>query len=164
MNNAYCTVPRSLWVRALKLVPVNEIKVVVDSVMNEYAVSYKSIPQSGLGVLQTKDTAMHEPYFLGEFPIATSWVVLTDKQGKTFEGAAQLMDDDENLASLFAVCDAILANDLMAYCKLADLVELGEFKFEQEARTRKAMLGSTTVNFSLLGATDQDEKKEDKRA
>lgn len=159
MNKTCCKVPRSLWIRALKLVPVDEVKAVIDSVIHEYDVSYKSIPQSGLGVLQTKDTAMHEPYFLGEFPIATSWVALTDKQGNTFEGAAQLMDDDENLASLFAVCDAILANDLMACCKLADLIEMGDFKFEQEALTRKAMLGSTAVDFSLLGATNEENKE-----
>jgi alpha-D-ribose 1-methylphosphonate 5-triphosphate synthase subunit PhnG len=140
-------------------VPLDEVKAVIDSVINEYEIAYKSIPQSGLGVLQTKDTAQHEPYFLGEFPIATSWVVLTDAQGNTFEGAAQLMDDDENLASLFAVCDAILANDLMSCTKLADLIELGEYKFSQEVSTRKAMLGSTAVNFSLFGAVDQDEKE-----
>ena len=106
MNKTCCTVPRSFWLRALKLVPLDEVKAVIDSIINEYEIAYKSIPQSGLGVLQTKDTALHEPYFLGEFPIATSWVVLTDAQGNTFDGAAQLMDDDENLASLFAVCDA----------------------------------------------------------
>jgi len=136
--------------------------VVIDAVIDEYEVTYKSIPQSGLGVLQTKDTAMHEPYFLGEFPIATSWVVLTDKENNTYEGAAQLMDDDENLVSLFAVCDAILANNLSSCNKLSDLVVLGEFKFAQEVRTRKAMLGSTAVDFSLLGAAEED--KENKRA
>ncbi|ABM05369.1 putative PhnG protein [Psychromonas ingrahamii 37] len=159
MNKTCRKIPRSAWIRALKLVPVDEIKALIDAVINEYQVSYKSIPQTGLGVLQTKDTAMHEPYFLGEFPIAISWVVLTDKQGKTFEGAAQLMDDDQNLASLLAVCDAILANDLMACSKLSDLLERGEFKFEQEALTRKAMLGSTVVDFSLLGATNEKENK-----
>ncbi|MDA3806414.1 MAG: phosphonate C-P lyase system protein PhnG [Thiomicrorhabdus sp.] len=160
MNKTCCKIPRSQWIRALKRVHVDEIKAVIDSVINEYDVSYKSIPQSGLGVLQTKDTALHEPYFLGEFPIAISWVALTDKQGNTFEGAAQLMDDDENLASLFAVCDAILANDLVACCKLADLIEMGDFKFEQEALTRKAMLGSTAVDFSLLGATNEENKED----
>lgn len=158
MNEPHCKVPRSQWMRALKLVPVDEIKVVIESVINDFNVSYKSIPQSGLGVLQTKDTAMHEPFFLGEFPIATSWVCLTDMQGNEFEGAAQLMDDDENLASLMAVADAILANNLQGYRKLADLVQMGEYKFQQEVSTRKAMLGSTAVDFSLLGATQEEDK------
>ncbi|MGC9423697.1 phosphonate C-P lyase system protein PhnG [Vibrio sp.] len=158
MSETYCKVPRSHWIRALKLVPIDEIKVVIDTVIHQFTVSYKSLPQSGLGVLQTKDTAMHEPYFLGEFPVATSWVCLTDAQGNAFEGAAQLMDDDENLASLFAVCDAILANNLESCNKLIDLVEMGEYKFQQEASTRKAMLGSTAVDFSLLGATEEEEQ------
>ncbi|MEA3405385.1 MAG: phosphonate C-P lyase system protein PhnG, partial [Pseudomonadota bacterium] len=98
------------------------------------------------------------PFFLGEFPIATSWVCLTDMQGNEFEGAAQLMDDDENLASLMAVADAILANNLQGYRKLADLVQMGEYKFQQEVSTRKAMLGSTAVDFSLLGATQEEDK------
>lgn len=156
MNKVAFSKPRSLWIRSLQQVPVNEIKAVVDSVIHEYSVSYKSLPQSGLGVLQTKDTAMHEPYFLGEFPIATSWVVLTNQHGQAFEGAAKIMDDDENLASLFAVCDAMMANDLIGSSKLAELIELGHFKLEKEAQTRKAMLGSTAVDFSLLGATEEN--------
>ena len=158
MNEPCCKVQRSQWMRALKLVSVDEIKAIIESVLNDFNVSYKSIPQSGLGVLQTKDTAMHEPFFLGEFPIATSWVCLTDAQGNEFEGAAQLMDDDENLASLMAVADAILANNLQGYRKLADLVEMGEYKFQQEVSTRKAMLGSTAVDFSLLGETEEADK------
>ncbi|MBE0471008.1 MAG: phosphonate C-P lyase system protein PhnG [Methyloprofundus sp.] len=158
MNINSCSVPRSLWMRALSQVSVTEIKAVVESVINEFSVSYKSLPQSGLGVLQTKDTAMYEPYFLGEFPVAISWVVLTNSSGQAFEGAAQLMGDDENVASLFAVCDAILAHNLMGCDKLADLVELGEFKFSQEMSARKAMLGSTAVDFSLLGMTEEEEK------
>ncbi|MBD3612394.1 MAG: phosphonate C-P lyase system protein PhnG [Hydrogenovibrio crunogenus] len=159
MNNSCCSVPRSLWMRALKMVCVEEIKAVIDAVINEYQVAYKAVPQSGLGVLQTQDTALHAPYFLGEFPIATSWVVLTDKQGNCFEGSAQLMDDDENIASLFAVCDTVLANNLLYCRKLADLVELGEFKFSEKVKARKAMLGSTAVDFSLLGTQDEDKKE-----
>jgi alpha-D-ribose 1-methylphosphonate 5-triphosphate synthase subunit PhnG len=159
MTQQYCNTPRSLWLRALKQAPIDEVKTVVEQALTQYSTTYQSIPQSGLGVLQTKDTAQHEPYFLGEFPIATSWVCLTDSQGNRFEGAAQLMDDDENLASLFAVCDAILFNNLITCNKLADLVEMGEFKLKQEIRVRKAMLGSTAVDFSLLSATEEEEKE-----
>ena len=51
----------------------------------------------------------------------------------------------------------------MSCTKLADLIELGQYKFSQEVSTRKAMLGSTAVNFSLFGAVDQN-KKEGKNA
>jgi len=154
MSEYEFSLPRKYWLRALQRVSVDELKVLVTDVLEHYQVAYKAVPQSGLGILQAKDSAMHESYYLGEFPMATSWVVLTDKDGSCYEGAAQIMDDDENLASLLALCDAVLANQLIKFDELTLLLAAGEADFQKETQTRKAMLGSTAVDFSLLETTE----------
>lgn len=154
MSESNFSLPRKYWLRALQRVPVDELKALVTDILEHYQVAYKAMPQSGLGILQTQDSAMHEAYYLGEFPVATSWVALTDQTGNAFEGAAQIMDDDENLASLLAVCDAVLANQLIKFDELMQLLAAGEADFQQETQTRKAMLGSTAVDFSLLETTE----------
>lgn len=160
MSQSICSVDRRYWMRDLQNVALDEVKAVIDSVIHNYAVSYIALPQAGLGMLKTKDAALHEPYFLGEFPISTCQVRLTDKQGNDYDGSAQIMQDNAILAALLAVCDAILAHNLSGVEKLSALVELGEFSFQQRTRTRKAMLGSTRVDFSLLGEAENNTDKE----
>ena len=65
------------------------------------------MPQAGLGLMQLKDSALQEGYFLGEIPLATAHVVLTDAQQNRTEGAAQIMHSEASLARAIAIMDAV---------------------------------------------------------
>jgi alpha-D-ribose 1-methylphosphonate 5-triphosphate synthase subunit PhnG len=101
-------------------------------------------------MLQLEDGAYREPFFLGEFPLASAWVEITTPEGITAQGAAQVMDDDVELVETLAICDAILSARLPNWEKLAEMMERGEQAVAAKDRERKQMLAATQVDFSLL--------------
>lgn len=121
-----------------------------------------SIPQSGLGMLKLKDSAFDEPFYLGEFPLATAWVEVQTPEGIIAEGAAQIMDDRIELAEALALCDAVLSARLPGWQQLAEMLEEGMSVLKAIRQERKQMLASTLVDFSLLddvgsGFTESDD-------
>lgn len=149
---------RSTWVYALTALPKEVVSNVVDALLKNYTIKPKALPQSGLGMLQLEDTAFHEPYFLGEFPVSTAWVELSCDDGSLIEGAAQVMDDDQNFANQLAVADAILASQSIGFEKIESLVDQGMSQREKEQEIRKAMLVKTAVDFSLLSTVEDDDE------
>jgi len=147
---------RSTWIHALTALPAEDIKSLVDCLSEDYTVKFKALPQSGLGMLKFKDTAFHEPYFMGEFPVSSAWVALTVADGRVAEGAAQVIDDDADLASALAVADAILANQMPGWEQLEEKLHVGVQLREDQNRLRKAMLTKTAVDFFLLSAAEEE--------
>lgn len=152
--------PREQWVYALTALPDSAIKSIAAAYCDDYQINFKALPQSGLGMIKFRDTAFDESFFLGEFPLATTWLELTDSQGNTIEGAAQVMNDDADIATSLAIADAILANKALGYESLQEKVDQGMSIRKAQNQSRKAMLAKTTVDFSLLATTEDDDHAE----
>ncbi len=152
-------VNRSQWVKALSALPIERIITTGERLGRTWTIKDKSLPQSGLGMLKLRDGALHEPFYLGEFPIATAWLVITTDDGQTVEGAAQVMDDTIELAKMLALFDAILANQLNGWEQAIEMVNEGMEIIHAIKIKRHAMLTKTHVDFSLLdsmGDGDED--------
>lgn len=149
-------VTRADWMRALLSLPKATVKQCIDDLAGGSDVRLMTLPNSGLGLLKLNDAALNESFFLGEFPLATSSVELTLKDGRTIQGAAQVMNDDADYAVTLAIADALLANNVTGIERLHELVEQGEQKHQQEQQIRKAMLAKTKVDFSLLNMTEEE--------
>ena len=148
---------RNQWVQALTAHPPKLIIELVQRIGHEWEISYETLPQNGLSLLQVQDSVFHEPYYLGEIPLANAWVLLTAPNGQSWQGAAQVMSDFPDLASSLAICDAILANQLSGWQQVQELVEKGMIIRQEENRRRGAMLETTRVNFSLLSQEESDD-------
>lgn len=150
---------RKNWIRLLMAVDTKQVQQLAEQITTDWELHYKALPQSGLGMLKLRDGALQEPFYLGEIPVASAWVELTLPNGDKAEGAAQVMDDDKDLAEALAVCDAVLANRLVGHELLTTLLQQGAKKLESEQHNRKQMLKRTHVDFSLLGAEENDDEK-----
>ena len=143
-------IQRTEWISALKALPIDNLLALTTKLSEDWTLRPKSVPQSGLGVMKLKDTAFNEAFYLGEFPLATSWLEVTTPDGKKSEGAAQVMDDRVELAEALALCDAVLSSQLPGWEQVYNLVEQGVAINKKSNRERKMMLARTRVDFSLL--------------
>lgn len=149
---------RKNWVRLLTAVNEQQVHQLAEQLTKEWQLHYKSLPQSGLGMLKLRDGALQEPFYLGEIPIASAWVELTLPNGDKNEGAAQVMNDSKELAEAIAVCDAILANKLTGHELIYALMQQGADSIAAEQANRKQILARTHVDFSLLDAAGEDDE------
>jgi len=141
---------RTAWVSALNMVPTDELLLLTAQLSCNWNVRPKSVPQAGLGMLKMNDSAFDEPFYLGEFPIASAWIEVQTNNGMTAEGAAQIMDDRVEIAEALALCDAVLANQLPGWERVSQLLEKGLSMRDAVRLERKQMLAATRVDFSLL--------------
>jgi alpha-D-ribose 1-methylphosphonate 5-triphosphate synthase subunit PhnG len=148
--------PRNLWIRALTAHSPQKLISLAETLTIGWQVNYKSLPQAGLSLLQMEDGVFHQPYYLGEIPVASVWIELSNSNDSRFEGAALVMDDSLELAVALAVFDAVMVYQLPGWRKVADLIELGLKKRAQEEGHRSAMLAKTKVDFSLLNQQEDD--------
>jgi phosphonate C-P lyase system protein PhnG len=86
--------------------------------------------------------------------ITLASVVLAD--GRTVEGAAQLLDDRASLARAIAVIDAVLAAQLPGQDQAHALLAIGQHRLDEQTAQRRALLASTRVHFSLLGTSEEE--------
>jgi len=149
MNNK-TMIERTAWVRALKALPKKDLLDLTGELSEDWMLRPKSLPQSGLGMMKLKDGAFNDAFYLGEFPISSAWLEITTPDGSKAEGAAQVMDDNTELAEALALCDAILSSKLPGWEQIYNLVEKGIAITEKTNRERKMMLARTRVDFSLL--------------
>lgn len=146
---------RRHWLRAVTAHPPETLAGLADELGASWSVTYKTLPQAGLGMLQLRDGALHQAYYLGEFPLARCWLSLAGPDGKSYQGAAQVMEDDPRLAEALAVLDAVLAHRLPGWERVSELVETGKASRAEEDRIRARMLAATRVDFALLSATEE---------
>lgn len=152
-------VKREQWLRCLDCLPNQKITDLCDKLSQGWQIKAKALPQAGLAMLKLQDGAFHDPFYLGEIPLSTAWVEVVTPDGKQWQGAARIMNDDSNFAQTLAICDAILAHKLPGWAEMDRLVEQGHSQLKKEKKIRKAMLQRTMVNFSLLdeaGGKDED--------
>ena len=150
---------RTRWIIALNALPANEIISTMTELSKNWDIRPKSIPQSGLGMLKLNDSAFNEPFYLGEFPLASAWLEVHTPDGLMAEGAAQVMDDRVELAEALALCDAVLSARLLGWEQVAVMVERGELMRKTISYNRKQILARTQVDFSLLDDADGNDVK-----
>jgi alpha-D-ribose 1-methylphosphonate 5-triphosphate synthase subunit PhnG len=143
-------IERTKWIRALRALPSEELLNLVMEISSSWKIRPKALSHAGLGMLKLEDGAFKEPFFLGEFPLASAWVEITTPEDVTAQGAAQVMDDDVELVETLAICDAVLSARLPNWERLAEMLERGAEAIETKNRERKQMLATTQVDFSLL--------------
>ncbi|WP_088241212.1 phosphonate C-P lyase system protein PhnG [Calothrix rhizosoleniae] len=144
------------WLRALTAHAPEVVIQLTARLTQGWQISYETVPQTGLSLLQLQDSVFHEPYYLGEIPLSTAWVKLKIGNGQNYEGAAQVMNDVPNLATSLAICDAILNNQLEGWQEVTDLIHRGRVIRQEEDKLRGAMLAKTKVDFSLLNQEESD--------
>lgn len=143
-------IERTKWLAALTAIPSAELMVLTEELSKGWEIKPMSVPQSGLGMLKLNDTAFAEPFYMGEFPVASAWLKITTPDGHTAEGAAQVMDDRIEVAEAHALCDAILSGHLPGHDRVLTMVEKGLAIREETRLERKRILAHTQVDFSLL--------------
>lgn len=148
---------RAQWSRLLAVLPAQEVRGCAEALTADWQVSDVAMPQSGLGLLQLRDSTLGDNYFLGEIPVARAHVRLTRQDGASIEGAAQLLDDRVSLARAIAILDAIKAAQWPGHEHIDPLLQAGAARIDAEASTRRAVLAHTRVDFSLLGMTDEED-------
>lgn len=152
-------IQRTAWISALKALPTNNLLALTTKLSEDWMLRPKSVPQSGLGMMKLKDSAFNEAFYLGEFPMSTAWLEVTTPDGHKAEGAAQVMDDNIEIAEALALCDAVLSSELPGWQQVYSMVEQGLAIREKTNRERKVMLARTRVDFSLLdNAGDENAK------
>lgn len=110
----------------------------------------------GLALMQWRDAVQHQPFFLGEVPMARAAVALVDDRGGRAEGGAVVMADDAELARALAVLDAVFAHRWPG-AEAVDALAARGAQVRKELRTvRQAGLQRTRVDFALLSEADED--------
>lgn len=141
--------PRNQWVRLFSQLPVKLVQAIVESSIKGMELSYVQVPDAGLALIKLQDAAQGEPFYLGEMSLVQSHIQLT-QGNQSVQGYAAVMADDENIATLYAVCDAILAHQLTGHEALSDLLAQGAALIDKQQADWQALLATTMVDFSLL--------------
>jgi alpha-D-ribose 1-methylphosphonate 5-triphosphate synthase subunit PhnG len=148
--------PRNQWPRLLLAVPAAAVRALAEQLTHSLQVEDLHLPQSGLGLLSLRDSALNDAYFPGEIALSRAHVRVTAGDGTPVEGAAQLLDDRASLARAIAVIDAVLAGQLPGFAAALPLLQAGQERLDADKRVRQALLSTTRVDFSLIG-TEQDD-------
>lgn len=114
--------------------------------------------EAGLALMQWRDAVQHQPFFLGEVPMARAAVALVDHRGERAEGGAVVMADDAELAQALAVLDAVFAHRWPGAEVVDALAARGAQAREALRTVRQAGLQRTRVDFALLAEADEDEE------
>lgn len=149
--------PRAAWPHLLGAADTHAVRRLAADLAEQHTAEDLTLPEAGLGLLQLADGALGDEYFLGEIPVARAHVRLRTADGRSVEGAAQLLDDRAALARAVAVLDAVLAGRLPGWEQAASLLDEGTQRLAERAAARRALLAHTRVDFSLLGAGEEDD-------
>lgn len=144
---------RQEWLPALAVLDLEELAQAVDPLLSHYEIEHQALPEDGLGLLKVRDGAFGQPFYLGEFPVASAHVVLRNGRGEGYAGAAHYLGDSADKAIRLAVCDAVLAHDLPGAVIVQALARTGLNRLRARQRRRSAMLEKTRVDFDLLAST-----------
>lgn len=110
--------------------------------------------ESGLALMQWRDAVLHQPFFLGEVPMARAAVALLGPRGERAEGGAVVMADDAELAHALAVLDAVFAQRWPGAEAVHALALRGAQARDEVRAVRQAGLKRTRVDFALLAQAD----------
>ena len=120
------TLQRKDWIHALTAHPASTLVDLAARLSRDWAVTLLCLPQAGLGLLQLREGAFNETFFLGEFPLSTCSVELNLPDGRRARGGAQVMADNADLARALAILDGVLAAELPGWEMAAEYVHSGD--------------------------------------
>ena len=149
---------RCRWCVALGALEREAVLALGAELAARFVVAPANVPRAGLTLLALRDSVEQQAFYLGEAPLSTSHVTISDGI-QTVEGGAMLMADDTELVNAIAICDGVLANRMDGWLDVAQAIEAGQEHLDQEARFRKTILKRSRVNFSLLNEEDHVEGK-----
>lgn len=149
--------PRSQWMRYLSTLSPSALKSLALACTEGCEVTDLLMPKAGLGLLQLRDSALGEAYFVGEIPLARAHVRILTPSGRVIEGAAFLMDDRIGIVKALATLDAVLAEQTTGWQQIEQAVLQGQQIVLEQVRVRKLIIETTRVDFSLLSAADEDD-------
>jgi len=151
-------VPRKEWAAALCALPAIRVKHLANVLSGELEVRDVALPHAGLGLLNLRDGAFEESYFIGEIPVARAEVTVRSAAGVEERGGALLVDDRAQLARAIAILDAVLAGKLPGWEQGMSLVQQGMEVRQHNHSDCKKLLAATRVDFSLLGQEDDEDE------
>lgn len=149
-------IPQKDWIRALTAHPSKDLIALAEVLTLEASVTLLQLPQAGLGLMTFKESAFHDQFYLGEFPLSSCHVDLHYAGDVCGVGHAQVMMDDAELAKALAILDAILANQLPNWQQVYQYLVQGQAQRTQLDQLRNTMLEKTRVNFSTLDAVERE--------
>jgi alpha-D-ribose 1-methylphosphonate 5-triphosphate synthase subunit PhnG len=152
-------VPRNEWPAALCALPAAEIKHLANMLSGELEVRDVALPHAGLGLLNLRDGAFKESYFIGEIPVARAEVIVRSSAGIEEPGGALILDDRAQLARSIAILDAVLAGQLPGSAPAMELVRRGAALRQHKQAERNKLLAATRVDFSLLSQEDDEDEE-----
>jgi len=148
--------PRADWPRLFSLLPSAKVRALAKRLEERHSVVDITLPLSGLAILQLRDGALSERYFIGEVPLSRACVKVTTGDGTSAEGAAQLLDDRLGLVRAIAIIDAVLSKELPGYKDIYPLLDEGLKNWSDAKALRENILRRTRVDFSLLAEGEDD--------
>lgn len=152
-------IPRNKWPSALCSLPASKVRHLADVLSAQLEVRDVALPHAGLGLLNMREGAFQESYFIGEIPVARAEVVVRDTAGDEVRGGALIVDDRAQLARAIAILDAVMAGKLPGWVNAMTLVQQGLEAHQQKQTERKSLLAATRVDFSLLGQEDDEDEE-----
>lgn len=150
-------ISRKDWPRALATQSRQQLESLLNEITSGWQIEPVQLPDSGLAMLQLRDSALKDAYNLGEIPLTLAWVEITTEEGVKVQGATQLMDDDVEKVEFIAICDAVLAQQLAGWEAVYRCVESGMLVISEQEKIRANMLTKTRVDFELLNASEEDD-------
>ncbi len=122
----------------------------VSSLVERYPAVPLSAPAAGLAMLRIRESVNGDAFNLGEIPLSTASVELSLGDGEVARGAAHVMADDQDLATMLAVADAALSRSLPGSEPLFELLAEGMQELQSEQDVRQSIADRSKVRFALL--------------
>jgi len=151
-------IARKEWPAALCALPAAEVRHLANVLSGELEVRDVALPHAGLGLLNLRDGAFEEAYFIGEIPVARAEVIVRSAAGDEARGGALIVDDRTQFARSIAILDAVMAGKLPGSVPAMALVQRGMQLRQQKNNERKKQLATTRVDFSLLEQEDDEDE------
>lgn len=148
-------IPRSLWLRYWSVVNASELAACVERITQRNHVIDIRHPRSGLALMQMRDSALGDCFYMGEIPWSRAHVRVLGHDGKDGEGAAEWMDDRQHMARHLAVLDAVMAFRLEGWEQAHALLLCGQSICAQQDMQRGSLLQATRVDFKRLDENDE---------
>jgi phosphonate C-P lyase system protein PhnG len=120
-----------------------------------HRVEATSVPRAGLALLAHRDAVAGQPFHLGEIPLATASVIVTNHDGHQAAGGAAVIDDRNDRATAIAICDAVQRGNLEGSAEVIALAQSGVAERQRREAERRDVRERTRVNFAELGQDDE---------
>ena len=112
--------------------------------------------ESGLALMQWRDAVQHQPFFLGEVPMARAAFTMGNHPGASAQGGAGGKGGDPALGQALAVLDAVVAQRWPGAEAVDALAQRGAQARDRVRAVRQAGLKRTRVDFALLAEADDE--------